>query len=144
MIDLLRVKEMLKKHEGFRNEAYYDSLGYLTIGVGRLIDRRKGGRLSDDEVEYLLDNDVERAYADARSRIGCFDRLSAVQQEALVNMCFQMGIKKLLEFKKMLAALEAGDWQRARIEALDSLWARQTPGRALEVIGILTGGGDPS
>ena len=141
MIDLLRVKETLKKHEGVKNELYYDSLGYLTIGVGRLLDTRKGGRLSDDEVEYLLDNDVERAYADARSRIRFFDSLKPAQQEALVNMCFQMGIKKLLEFKKMLAALEAGDLPTARVEALDSLWARQTKGRALEVVGMLTGGG---
>lgn len=140
MVDLLRLKETLKRHEGVKPSGYVDSLGYLTIGVGRLIDERKGGKLSDDEIEYLLDNDIARCVAEAGSRIPFWPKLSPRRQEALVNMTFQLGITKLMSFKKMLAALEAEDWETARKEALDSLWARQTPGRAHEVVAMLTGG----
>ena len=54
-----------------------------------------------------------------------------------MNMAYQMGVPGLLRFKKMLSALEAGDWKTAEKEALDSLWARQTPRRAREVASLL-------
>ena len=54
----------LKKEEGVVKHAYQDHLGYWTIGVGRLIDKRKGGGLSDEEIDYLLGNDIEKKIAE--------------------------------------------------------------------------------
>ena len=55
--------EWLKKEEGVIPHAYQDHLGFWTIGVGRLIDKRKGGGLSADEIDYLLSNDINRFVA---------------------------------------------------------------------------------
>jgi lysozyme len=59
MSDPLLIAE-LRRDEGVDRSAYQDHLGFWTIGVGRLIDRRKGGGLSDEEIDYLLQNDVKR------------------------------------------------------------------------------------
>ena len=52
------LERQLRRDEGVVEHAYIDSEGWTTIGVGRLIDKRKGGRLRDDEIEYLLQNDI--------------------------------------------------------------------------------------
>ena len=49
--------EMLKLHEGVRSKVYMCSAGYETIGVGRNI-AESGLGLSDDEIDYLLNNNI--------------------------------------------------------------------------------------
>jgi lysozyme len=56
------LKQQLIREEGAESCAYQDSLGYWTIGVGRLIDSRKGGGLSNEEIDMLLENDIKRNY----------------------------------------------------------------------------------
>jgi lysozyme len=121
----------LLRHEGVKRSAYQDHLGYWTIGVGRLIDERKGGGLSLTEIEYLLDNDINRVIHDLETSLpgSLWFTLSGKQKQALANMAFQLGVGGLLKFKKMLAALERGDLEEAEEEALNSRWAEQTPNR---------------
>jgi lysozyme len=129
----------LLRHEGVKRSAYQDHLGYWTIGVGRLIDERKGGGLSLTEIEYLLDNDINRVIHDLETSLpgSLWFTLSGKQKQALANMAFQLGVGGLLKFKKMLAALERGDLEEAEEEALNSRWAEQTPNRAREVAAML-------
>ena len=128
----------LMRHEGCVLHAYPDSKGYLTIGIGRLIDKRRGGGISQQEAEYLFDNDVERVLTALNQQLEWFHRMPDRKKRALANMAFQMGINGLLGFRRMLAAVRRGDWTRARAEALDSDWARKdTARRALEVANML-------
>ena len=129
------VREDLERHEGRVRHAYQDHLGYLTIGVGRLIDERRGGGLSDAEVDYLLNNDIDRVAIGMNRRLTWLRLAPESVQRAMLNMAFQMGIEGVMGFRKMLAALEAEDYETAASEALDSKWARQTPARAEEVAG---------
>ena len=131
------IKEMLIKHEGIRQSAYQDHLGYWTIGVGRLIDSRKGGNLSLDEVKYLLDNDITRCTKQLEDNLPYFLILTGNQQMGLVNMCFQLGITGLLKFKKLLYAIQIQNKDKIKQEAMDSNWYKQTPNRAEEVILLL-------
>ena len=131
------LKQQLIRHEGIVPHAYRCTAGFWTIGVGRLIDKERGGGLSPDEIEYLLNNDIERVHYQLTKRIAFWDRLTSSQQQALCNMAFQLGVGGLLGFRKMLAALERGDKSTAEAEALDSRWARQTPNRAREVAAML-------
>lgn len=126
----MNVYEQLRREEGCVPHAYQDHLGYVTIGVGRLIDKRKGGGLTDDEIDYLLRNDVERCIADLRKHLPFFDSLSEPRQAVLIGMRFQMGMTGLLGFRKALAEMERGDFTAAAEHMLDSRWATQTPGRA--------------
>lgn len=133
--DLL--KEELHSDEGFVSHAYRDSLGYLTIGIGRLIDERRGGGITLEEAKYLLGNDIHNITNALDDAIPWWRDLSDPQQRALCNMAFQMGIDGLLSFQNMLAALKGGDLSTAHFEALNSLWARQTPSRARDVAALL-------
>ncbi len=121
-------------HEGFRGAAYKDHLGYWTIGIGRLIDKRKGGGISLDEARQLLRNDIYWSVHILRDKLPWFDDAPDGVKRALVNMCFQLGIRGLLRFRKTLALLEAEDYRTAADEALRSDWALQTPKRAGEVV----------
>jgi len=123
---------MLKRQEGVSKWAYEDHLGYVTVGVGRCLDPEKGLGLSDDEIDYLLRNDILRCYQEL-DVFSWFHDLDEVRQHAIVSMLFQLGLPKFLEFKKTLAFLAEGKVSQAAEEMLNSKWARQTPNRAREI-----------
>jgi len=131
-MNLNTIRDQLLKHEGCVLHAYEDHLGYLTIGVGRLIDKRRGGGISKDEAMFLLDADISRVVNALRHEEG-FTGFPASVKEALVNMAFQLGHSGVMNFTKMWGALREGDFDKAADEAIDSKWAEQTPGRAYEV-----------
>jgi len=128
----------LRIHEGFRSQAYQCSEGYLTIGYGRKIEGDKG--LSQEEAEFLLSNDAREASDQLLKNVNLPDNITIAQRMALTAMVFQLGIGTFKKFKKMIAAVERGEWAKAADEALDSRWAIQTPRRAQEVAEILRTG----
>ena len=122
----------LKRHEGVSKYAYEDHLGFVTVGVGRCLDPDRGLGLSDDEIEYLLRNDIERCYSEL-SIFSWFHDLDQVRQEAIINMLFNLGLPTFLEFKKTLKFLAEGKYSQAAAEMLDSKWAIQVGDRASEL-----------
>lgn len=130
---------MLIRHEGKVKHAYQDSEGYWTIGVGRLIDQRMGGGLSDDEIHYLLRNDIQRVIKEAKN-FAWYDSLDNPRKTVVLNMIFNLGITRFSGFKKMIAAIERGDFKEAASHAMDSKWAKQTGIRAVELAGIMESG----
>lgn len=123
----------LRRHEGEVLHAYQDHLGFWTIGIGRLIDKRKGGGISKDEAEYLLGNDVDKVLRELTTRLPWFDKLSEPRRAVLLNMGFQLGIGGLMGFSRTLVLIEAGNYAEAADQMLQSKWAQQTPKRAGEM-----------
>lgn len=130
---LTQATEQIKRHEGLVLHAYKDSLGLLTIGYGRLIDRSRNGGITQAEAEYLLQNDIDTKLTEVRSRLPWFDKLNDARKAVLLNMCFQLGIGGLMGFRNTLAKIEAGDYAGAASNMLKSKWASQTPRRAQEM-----------
>jgi lysozyme len=130
-LDLARAQ--LKADEGVIPYAYQDSEGYWTIGCGRLIDKRLGGGLSDDEINYLLNNDLFRAEKTARALFAGFDRLSEARKAVLVNMAHNLGQTRLAGFQRLREAVKEQDWEQAAAELLDSKWATQVGQRAVRL-----------
>ena len=124
--------DQLKRHEGVRSHVYDCPMGYQTIGVGRNIDPNGGIGLSDDEIDYLLENDIRRCEREL-DRFKWFSDLDVVRQDALINMCFNLGFTRLLKFKNMLGALAEEKYMLAAAEALDSKWAQQVGQRAKDI-----------
>jgi lysozyme len=122
--------KQIKSDEGCVLHAYDDHLGYATIGYGRLLDKRRGGGITQLEAEHLLENDVDRKLSELRNNIPWFDKLDDPRKGVLLNMAFQLGIAGLLNFKNTLAKIEAGDYAGAAANMLKSKWASQTPKRA--------------
>lgn len=122
--------QQLKNEEGSVPHAYQDSLGFWTIGVGRLIDQRKGGLLYPDEIDYLLANDVKRKTDGLATALPWFQLLDEPRQAVLIGMAFQMGVKGLLAFTTTLGHVRVGRYAEAAVAMLESVWAKQTPERA--------------
>ena len=136
-----RLEDMLLVHEGKKRFVYRCTSNALTIGVGRNIDPNKGGiGLSDDEILYMLRNDIKRVYDELDSNLPWFKDLDDVRQDVLSDMCFNMGISRLLNFRKMLAAVELGLYDRASDELLNSKYAEQVKGRALKLARMMKEG----
>ena len=132
---IARAAPLIRKHEGRRALPYQDTVGVLSIGIGRNLE--KG--LSDDEIEYLFANDLNEAYAIASS-YRYWALLSRRRQDALLNMAFQLGPSRLAGFKKMHAALEQHDYSKAADECLDSRYAQQVPRRANTIADMIRNG----
>lgn len=133
--------EQLRRHEGVRSHVYLCPAGYETIGVGRNI-ASSGLGLSDDEIDYLLKNDIERCRLELNT-FSWFEDLDSVRQDALVNLCFNLGITRLLGFRNALARMAEGRYQEAADEFLDSRWAQQVGNRADEVTDMIRTGRYP-
>lgn len=122
--------QQLRRDEGEVLHAYQDHLGYWTIGVGILIDKRKGGGLLPEESEFIFNNRLRLINESLEKRVPWIAELDPVRRGVLVNMAFQMGIDGLLGFKNTLAMVEKGEYQKAAAAMLQSKWATQTPARA--------------
>lgn len=120
----------LVDHEGLELFPYEDSLGIVTIGVGRNLEERG---ISEDEAFYLLSNDIDVIWEELIKSHPIVEDLDDQRQMILLNMAFNMGVPRLSKFKKMWAAIENNNMEEASKEALDSRWASQVGRRAEEL-----------
>ena len=129
-MNIERLRETITRHEGSRLNMYQDTLGIWTIGVGHNIEE-KG--ISPAVMELMLDEDIEEAISELKRSVSFFSKMPEQVQEALVNLSFNMGIPRLMQFKKTLSYLRDGDFEAAADELLDSRYAEQVGRRADEV-----------
>jgi len=130
-----RLKADLERDEGLRLMPYKDTVGKLTIGIGRNLT---DNGISKEEAYYMLENDVWATVNACKSIFTWFDALTEDRQVAMANMVFNMGMHAFLGFRKMIAALKAGDYETASKEMLDSKWARQVGGRAKRLADLMS------
>ncbi len=135
----MTLKEMLERQEGRRNKMYLDSEGIPTIGIGHNLRDRP---LSDRVIDAIYEDDLLDHTLDAQ-KLQVFVKLDPVRQDVLINMVFNMGLVRVQGFVKMLAALEAGDWNEAANQMLDSKWAMQVGNRAQELAKMIRTGTYP-
>ena len=129
----------LMQHEGVRLKPYRDTVGKLTIGVGRNLD---DVGITDAEARYLLDNDINTAI-NSLVVFPWFPDLDPMRQRAFVDLCFNMGLSRLRGFVKMLAAAERRDWATCADELLASRYAVQVGPRARTIAAMLRTGEAP-
>ena len=134
-IDQLR--DTLKIDEGVKYEIYNDHLGYPTFGIGHLVvesdeehGKPVGTPVSEDRVNSVFEKDVAIMIDEAKKIFPNLDKLPEEAQQVIVNMTFNMGRPRLSQFKKFIAGVNAGDWNKAAVEMMDSRWAKQVGARA--------------
>jgi lysozyme len=135
-----RLTDMIIKHEGSKSHAYKCTANKITIGVGRNIDPDGGIGLTKDEISYLLKNDIVRVEDELSRRLPWILELSDVRIDALIDICFNLGLPRFLKFAKALDALENRDYALAATEFLDSRWAKQVGKRAVTVTDMIRTG----
>ncbi len=134
-IDQLR--DTLKIDEGVKYEIYNDHLGYPTFGIGHLVvesdeehGKPVGTPVTEDRVNAVFEKDVAIMIDEAKKIFSNLDELPEEAQQVIVNMTFNMGRPRLSQFKKFIAGVNAGDWNKAAVEMMDSRWAKQVGARA--------------
>lgn len=127
----------LTRDEDIRIKPYKDTVGKMTIGVGRNLDD-KG--LSKAEINILLNNDINDCENDLDRTLPWWRQLNDNRQRVMLNMCFNLGITRLKGFKNMLKDVQEGRYDRAAVEMLGSLWARQVGGRAVRLAKLMKNG----
>jgi lysozyme len=140
--EILNVRELIALHEGRIPYAYSDSLGYLTIGIGHLIDQRKGGRLPEPIIDALFEHDLHEHTNELFAHLPWARDLDPVRQAVLVDMYFNLRLG-LLGFKETLQHFEAGRWELAAAAMLDSKWAQQVGVRAIRLATMVRTGAWP-
>ena len=137
MLDIEQLKQDIEAEEGRVAHVYKDHLGYYTIGVGKMVDERKGGALPDSIIDAILDHDIKQFIKELDTRAPSWQEHPESVCRAIAGMAFQMGVPALMNFKKMWLALDRNDYRRAADEALKSKWAKQTPERAIRMAGMI-------
>lgn len=152
MIDMYEICQRLIAHEGLRLQPYFCSKKKLTIGVGRCLETNP---LTAEEIKvvgdwqhgitkcsamYLLRNDIKRIYKSLKSELSFFADLDSERQYALIDMAFNLGVWGVLRFKKMLKAMEKGDFNTASKECLASKYAKDVPTRAIRIANTIKTG----
>jgi lysozyme len=126
-MDEARLRGQLAEHEGVRRFPYKDTLGKLTIGVGRNLTDRG---ITPEEVHFLLAHDVAIVIEDLDHHLPWWRALSEVRQMVLADMCFNLGVSRLLGFRNTLQMLASGNYGGTAKGMLHSKWAKQVGRRA--------------
>jgi lysozyme len=136
-MDLEQLREELKVDEGVKYEIYLDHLGLPTFGIGHLVldtdpehGMAVGTPVSEDRVNACFDTDVAIVIDECRKLYEDFDNLPGEAQLIIANMLFNMGRPRLSKFVGMKRGVDAGDWNAAANEMVDSRWYRQVTNRA--------------
>jgi len=132
----MNIKEFLIKHEGLRLKPYTCPAGKLTIGVGRNIE---DNGISEDEAMILLENDIKRCEAELVDIFTEFYTYPENVQIALIDMIFNLGKTRFLQFKKMIQAIKERDFLKASKEARNSRWCGQVGNRCDDVVEMMRG-----
>jgi len=130
--------EQLIRHEGKRAKPYMDTVGKLTIGVGRNLS---DVGLREDEILYLLNNDVDECVADLAT-FPWFARLDAIRQRVVIDLRFNLGPTRFRTLKRTLRLIDQGDYDGAANALRNSLWAKQVKGRADRLIQMMRTGAE--
>ena len=130
------IEQQLMGHEGFKGKSYLCTAGKTSIGFGRNLTD-KG--ITKREAKFLLRNDIFECAIDLDTFIfpGQFKTWPDELQHAMIDMRFQLGMTGFRSFKKMILALRANDRGLAEVEAKNSKWYKQVPGRAKTIVKMI-------
>lgn len=137
IVDQIQLRKQLEVDEGKRKRIYIDTLGLVTGGIGRNLTNRA---FSDDEIELMYTNDVKEAETQLDRRLPWWRQMNDARQNVLMNMCFNMGIDRLLGFTKTLELMKAGRYDASASEMLNSKWAVQVGDRAGRLADVMRKG----
>jgi lysozyme len=141
MVNRDAMVRQLRLHEGERLKPYRCTAGRLTIGVGRNLDDRG---ITPAESAMLLANDISAVETDLLRALPWAARLDEVRQRVLVDMAFNLGMPGLLEFRRTLATIKAGQYHSAAAMMLESKWAGQVGQRARRLSQMMASGQEPA
>ena len=138
-VDLDKLEAQLTGEEGRKNKPYVDTRGNITIGIGRNL--RDNG-IRDSEIDFMFKNDIANVERDLRAHLPWVFDLDEVRLRVFYDLCFNMGVTKLLTFTHMIAFAQVGDYTSAADELHHSIWDSEVGDRAPKLEAMLRTGED--
>jgi lysozyme len=135
-MDRRLLRSQLERHEGLRLRVYQCTEGYNTIGYGRNLDQNG---ISREEADFMLTADIEAVERELKT-VDEYVALDPIRQTVIANLCFNVGFRGLMQFKRMWAAIGKKNYVAAEREMLNSKWARQVGSRATQLAEIMRTG----
>jgi lysozyme len=134
-----KLTAQLTVDEGRKRRIYLDTATppRWTGGVGRNLSDRD---FSDDEIDLMLTNDINAVERQLDKALPWWCEMNDARQNVLANMCFNLGIGKLLGFKNTLTFMRARRYDAAALGMLDSKWAKQVGQRAIRLAEMMRKG----
>lgn len=132
-MNIEKLKSHLELDEGRKNKLYYDFVGIPTIGVGHNLNEP----ISDRAIDVILEDDINNKLKDLDTNLSWWRTMDEARQLVLADMCFNLGITRLLGFKETLKAMKEGRYQDAAKGMEDSLWYKQVGVRAVRLVEIM-------
>lgn len=148
----------LERDEGFDPEPYKDSLGIWSLGIGRNLEANPltgaewkqlldAGELiltlSHQGALRLLSSGVQDAQIQCAMTFKWWGTLDEVRRDVIANLCFNLGLTRLMAFRKMLQAMSLHDYDTAAAELEDSRWFTQVGKRGPRLVAQLRTGVRP-
>ena len=138
------VKEDLIRHEGYVTEIYLDSENLPTFGIGHLVTEADmeyswpvGTPVTDERILQVFHDDCQTAYTDACAIFMNLGSHPTDVQRVCINMAFNLGRNRPSKFKKMITAVNEGNYSKAADEMIDSKWYHQVKRRGEELVEIM-------
>lgn len=132
-----KLEAMIVRHEGIKLRPYPCPAGKMTIGVGRNLE---DNGITKEEALMMMRHDILLAFGELSAHVPIFSQLSTARQSVLIDMHFNLGLPRLLKFEKMLEAVDSLDFEKVASEMLNSTWAKQVKGRAVELAEMMVSG----
>ena len=136
-IERRRLKKHVELHEGKRQFPYTDTVGKISIAIGRNLT---DVGLSETTIQQMFEEDLQKTLQFLET-LGWWRDLDTVRQRAIADMTFNL-MGKILQFRGMIAALKAKDWNTAADHVRNSLFAQQTGQRAEDLATMIRTGQD--
>lgn len=128
-----KLTDLLIKHEGLRLRPYECTANKTTIGVGRNLT---DNGITEKEAMMLLQRDINVCIQEL-GHYEWFNTLDGARRDAIIDLYFCVGGPSFSHFRKLMWAIQNGNWRDAGAEVLDSKFARQTGNRAVELADML-------
>lgn len=118
------LEERIIAHEGNSRYAYVDTLGNITVGIGRCLSEKSGRGLTADEIKFLFKNDIDLS-REGLCKLDWFNNLDVARQGVMIELAFNIGIAGVLKFTNMIESIKKKDFLGASKHLLDSRWKTQ-------------------
>ena len=129
--NLIEMKKELEMDEGYKKAPYRDTVGKITIGVGRNLT---DNGLSDSEIDFMLENDIENCYKQLQQKYPWFLSLPEPQQRVMINLCFNMGLNRLAQFGTFLGFMSRREFAQAAADLETTAWYEQVGERGPRMV----------
>ena len=137
-MNLTLLEQELRRDEGVRFSPYKDTMGIMTVGIGHNLQAKPLHNvtypLTPDQVSAIFQYDVKEAVDNLNQHLPWWGHMDEVRQRVLVNMCFNLGMEKLLTFKNTLMFMSLGNYSQAAANMQQSAWYTQVGQRAVRLV----------